>query len=62
LNPGYQVHYFDLLSARSYLHAHFHPVFLRTFDCIQAFAGKSDFFRVALLYRGEWWMLEDQTI
>lgn len=51
LNPGYQVHYFDLLSARSYLHAHFHPVFLRTFDCIQAFAGKSDFFRVALLYR-----------
>jgi len=51
MNPGYNVRYFDLMSAREYLHNFFHPVFLRTFDCIQAFAGKSDFFRMALLYR-----------
>lgn len=51
LNPGYQVRYFNLVSARRYLRKHFHPVFLRAFDCIEAFAGKSDLFRMALLYR-----------
>lgn len=50
-NPGYQVRYFNLIKARRYLHKHFHPVFLRAFDCIEAFAGKSDLFRMALLYR-----------
>mmetsp|Transcript_17483 Transcript_17483/g.37795 ORF Transcript_17483/g.37795 Transcript_17483/m.37795 type:complete len:374 (-) Transcript_17483:15-1136(-) len=49
-NPGYHVRYFNLMLARKYLHKFFHPVFLRTFDCIQAFAGKADFFRMALLY------------
>jgi hypothetical protein len=51
LNPGYQIRYFNLMSARRYLHKFFHPVFLRAFDCIEAFAGKSDFFRMTLLYR-----------
>lgn len=51
LNPGYNVRYFSLILARKYLAQHFHPIFLRTFDCIEAFAGKSDFFRIALLYR-----------
>lgn len=50
-NPGYQVRYFNLIKARRYLLKHFHPVFLRAFDCIEAFAGKSDLFRMALLYR-----------
>lgn len=44
LNPGYEVRYFNLLHARRYLRQHFHPVFLRTFDCVQAFAGKVIFF------------------
>lgn len=51
MNPGYNVRYFDLNLARQYLREHFHPVFLRAFDCIQAFAMKSDLFRMALLYR-----------
>jgi mannosyltransferase OCH1-like enzyme len=51
LNPGYVLRYFNLVDARRYLAAYFHPTFLRTFDCIEAFAGKSDFFRIALLYR-----------
>lgn len=51
LNPGYHVRYFNLINARKYLKTYFNPIFLSTFDCIQAFAGKSDFFRVALLYR-----------
>ena len=51
MNPGYEVRYFDLDHARKYLHQHFHPVFLRAFDCLPAFAGKSDLFRMTLLYR-----------
>mmetsp|Transcript_5145 Transcript_5145/g.9500 ORF Transcript_5145/g.9500 Transcript_5145/m.9500 type:complete len:259 (-) Transcript_5145:6-782(-) len=55
MNPGYTVRYFNLVSSRNYLRDYFHPVFLRTFDCIEAFAGKSNFFRMALLYREGGW-------
>ncbi len=51
MNPGYAIRYYNLHTAREYLRAFLHPAFLRTFDCIQAFAGKSDFFRMVLLYR-----------
>ena len=51
LNPGYNIRYFNLRLARKYLQQHYHPVFLRAFDCIEAFASKSDFFRMCLLYR-----------
>lgn len=58
-NPGYHIHYYSLRDARAYLRRHYHPVFLRAFDCIQAFAGKADLFRYALVYReggfyGDW--------
>ncbi len=55
MNPGYTVRYFNLIASRNYLREYFHPVFLRTFDCIEAFAGKSNFFRMALLYREGGW-------
>lgn len=55
MNPGYTVRYFDLDHARKYLHQHFHPVFLRAFDCLPAFAAKSDLFRMTLLYREGGW-------
>ena len=55
MNPGYDIRYFDLHMARKYLKNHFHQVFLRTFDCLEAFAYKSDFFRFALLYREGGW-------
>ena len=32
LNPGYEIRYFNLITARQYLRRHFHPVFLRAFD------------------------------
>lgn len=51
LNPGYRMRYYNLLAAREYLRGHFHAAFLRTFDCVEAFAGKADFFRMALLVR-----------
>ena len=54
-NPGYELRYFHLVQVRQYLRDYFHPVFLRAFDCIVAYAGKSDFFRVAVLYRDGGW-------
>lgn len=54
-NPGYKVHYYNIPAARKYLQTFYHPVFLRMFDCIEAFAGKSDLFRMALLYREGGW-------
>ena len=55
MNPGYNIRYFDLRRARQYLSAHFHPVFLRAFDCLQAFASKADLFRMSVLFREGGW-------
>jgi mannosyltransferase OCH1-like enzyme len=55
LNPGYEMQYFDLVTARKYLLEHFHPVFLRAFDCIQAFSGKANLFRLIIVYREGGW-------
>jgi mannosyltransferase OCH1-like enzyme len=55
MNPGYSVRYFDLRLARGYLRRHYHPAFLRAFDCLEAFASKSDLFRMTLLYREGGW-------
>ena len=55
MNPGYDIRYYDLKTAREYLARHFHPVFLRAFDCQPAFASKSDIFRMTLLYREGGW-------
>jgi hypothetical protein len=61
-NPGYHIQYFDMTTARKYLQQYFHPVFIRTFDCLQAYAAKSDLFRFALLYReGGWYSDWKQT-
>eukprot|EP00979_Chaetoceros_neogracilis_P015179 scaffold5458_cov145-Chaetoceros_neogracile.AAC.1 len=55
-NPGYDIRFFNLKSCRQYLAKNFHPVFLRAFDCIEAFAGKADFFRMAVIYaEGGWY-------
>ena len=50
-NPSYEIRYFNLNSCRSYLQRYFHPVMLRAFDCIEAFAGKADLFRYLVVYR-----------
>lgn len=54
-NPGYELRYFDLVTIRRYLATHFHPVFLRAFDCLEAYAGKVNLFRLAVLYRDGGW-------
>ncbi|KAL7551801.1 hypothetical protein ACHAWF_014988 [Thalassiosira exigua] len=54
-NPGYKVHIFSLMDAKEYLRRNYHPAFQKVFHCIQAFAGKSNFFRMAILYREGGW-------
>ena len=47
--------YFGLDDCRAYLKEHFHPMFLRAFDCIKANAGKVNLFRAAVVYREGGW-------
>jgi mannosyltransferase OCH1-like enzyme len=54
-NPGYEIRYFNLNTCRQYLQRFYHPLFLRAFDCIEAFAGKTDLFRYLLIYREGGW-------
>lgn len=54
-NPGYTLKYFGLDDCRTYLKNYFHPVFLRAFDCIEAYAGKANLFRAAVVYREGGW-------
>ena len=54
-NPGYNMTLFGMDDCRAYLQEHFHPVFLRTFDCITAYAGKTNLFRAAVVYREGGW-------
>ena len=54
-NPDYLIEYFDLKLCREYLANYFHPIFLRAFDCIEAFAGKNNLFRMAVIYREGGW-------
>ena len=55
-NPGYSVDAYNLAGCRKYLAKNFHPIFLRAFDCISGFAGKADFFRIAVVYlEGGWY-------
>ncbi len=55
-NPNYKIRYFNLNSCRQYIMEHFHPIFLRAFDCIEPFAGKVDLFRMLVVYaEGGWY-------
>lgn len=49
-NPTYDIRYYDLHRCRLYLKLYYHPLFLRAFDCIEAFAGKVNFFRYLVVY------------
>lgn len=55
MNPGYKVHYWSMNDCREYLKKHFSPIHLETFDCIQAYAGKTNFFRYCVVYREGGW-------
>ena len=50
-NPNYDIRYYDLHRCRLYIKQYYHSLFLRAFDCIEAFAGKVNFFRYLVVYR-----------
>ena len=54
-NPGYRIRYFNLHLMREYLKTFFHPVFLRAFDCMEAYSSKTNLFRYAVVYRDGGW-------
>ena len=54
-NPDYEIRMYNLHACRDYLRKYFHPVFLRAFDCLQAFSNKVNFMRMALVYREGGW-------
>lgn len=54
-NPGYEIRYYNLHYCRDYLLQFYHPIFLRAFDCIEAFAGKANLFRFLVAYREGGW-------
>jgi len=51
MNGDYDIRYYNLHLARLYLQRYYHPIFLRAFDCIEAFSGKTNLFRYLLVYR-----------
>ena len=61
-NPGYSIRYFGLNDCRHYLETNFHPIFLRAFDCLEAYACKADLFRYLVVYReGGWYIYWKQV-
>jgi len=55
-NKDYTIRYFNLDMCRRYLQEHYHPIFLRAFDCIEAFSGKVNLFRMLVVYaEGGWY-------
>jgi len=55
-NHNYTIRYFNLDMCRQYLQENYHPIFLRAFDCIEAFSGKVNLFRMLVVYaEGGWY-------
>ena len=56
MNPDYNIKYYSLNDCRKYLKNNFNDTdFLQTFDCIQAFANKTSFIRICILYNEGGW-------
>jgi len=55
MNPEYKIKYWSLDDCREYLKNNFPSNYLETFDCIQAYAGKCNFFRYCIIYNEGGW-------
>lgn len=54
-NPGYRLRYWNMNDARKYLKDNFSQEHLAAFDCIQAYAGKTNLFRLCVVYHEGGW-------
>lgn len=62
LNKGYKIKYWNRKSCEDYLKKNFPPIFFSTFDCIEAYSGKCNFFRYCVIYNeGGWYSDWKQT-
>ena len=55
MNPEYKIKYWSLDDCREYLKNNFPSNYLESFDCIQPYAGKCDFFRYCIIYNEGGW-------
>ena len=55
MNPEYKIKYWSLDDCREYLQNNFPSNYLETFDCIQAYSGKCNFFRYCIIYNEGGW-------
>lgn len=55
MNPEYEIKFWSLDDCREYLSKNFPSKYLATFDCIQAYAGKCDFFRYCIVFKEGGW-------
>jgi hypothetical protein len=44
-----------LFACRQYIQTYYHPLFLRAFDCIEAYTGKGNLFKYLVIYREGGW-------
>jgi mannosyltransferase OCH1-like enzyme len=54
-NPEYIIKYWGLNDCREYLRDNFSSKHLETFDCLQAYSSKCDFFRFCVVYNEGGW-------
>ena len=54
-NYNHQVRYFNLNLCCQYIKEKFHPISLQAFDCIEAFSGKINLFRMLVVYADGGW-------
>lgn len=55
MNPNYEIKYWNKESCENYLKKNFPPKYLATFQCINAFAGKCNFFRYCIMFNEGGW-------
>lgn len=55
MNPGYEIKYWNMQSCENYLKNNFPPVYLETFQRINSFAGKCNFFRYCIVFQEGGW-------
>lgn len=56
MNPEYEIKYYSMNDCREYLKKNYEDSdFLQTFDCLNAYAFKCDFFRYCVLYNEGGW-------
>jgi hypothetical protein len=55
MNHGYIIKYWNMNSCKEYLKSNFPPIYISTFNCIQAYSGKCNFFKYCIIFNEGGW-------